>query len=190
LVDMSLPGVEVRPLVTITGEPGFSELFFADVRVHASALLGPLNEGWKVATTTLAHERAGVAKLHLSLRRGVRELIDQARETGAAGDPVLRQKLARVYLEAEYLKLLADRAISGQLHGRPLGPEGSVAKLVWSDVQNHLAEVASDVHGAAAWTSPDGMRRVSVRSVSIAGGTTQVNKNIVAQRVLGMPRGG
>jgi alkylation response protein AidB-like acyl-CoA dehydrogenase len=189
LVDMTLPGVEVRPLVTITGDPGFSELFFTDVRVPASALLGPLDEGWKVATTTLAHERAGVAKLHLSLRRSVRELIDEARGTGAADDPVVRQKLARVYLEAEYLKLLADRAISGQLHGRALGPEGSVAKLVWADVQNHLAEVASDVYGADGWNLTNGMRRVSVRSVSIAGGTTQVNKNIVAQRVLGMPRG-
>jgi alkylation response protein AidB-like acyl-CoA dehydrogenase len=188
LVDMTLPGVEIRPLVTITGDPGFSELFFTDVRVPASALLGPLNEGWKVATTTLAHERAGVAKLHLALRRGVRELIDEAREAGVAGDPVLRQKLARVYLEAEYLKLLADRAISGQLHGRALGPEGSVAKLVWADVQNHLAEIASDVHGPDGWNLANGMRRVSVRSVSIAGGTTQVNKNIVAQRVLGMPR--
>ena len=189
LVDMTLRGVEVRPLVTITGDPGFSELFFTDVRVPASALLGPLNEGWKVATTTLAHERAGVAKLHLGLRRGARELIEQAREAGVAEDPVLRQKLARVYLEAEYLKLLADRAISGQLHGRPLGPEGSVAKLVWADVQNHLVEVASEVHGADAWNLRNGMRRVSVRSLSIAGGTTQVNKNIVAQRVLGMPRG-
>ncbi|MEY2435043.1 MAG: hypothetical protein QOC92_4768 [Acidimicrobiaceae bacterium] len=189
LVDISSPGVEVRPLVTITGDPGFSELFFTEVRVPSSALLGPLNEGWKVATTTLAHERAGVAKLHLALRRGARELIDAARATGAADDPVIRQKLARVYLEAEYLKLLADRAISGQLHGRPLGPEGSVAKLVWADVQNLLAEVSSEVFGPDGWTDDNGMRRVSVRSVSIAGGTTQVNKNIVAQRVLGMPRG-
>jgi alkylation response protein AidB-like acyl-CoA dehydrogenase len=189
LVDMALPGVEVRPLVTITGDPGFSELFFTDVRVPASALLGPLNEGWKVATTTLAHERAGVAKLHLALRRGIRELIEVARANGTADDPVIRQRLAHVYLEAEYLKLLADRAISGQLHGRPLGPEGSVAKLVWADVQNHLAEVASEVYGPDGWDLANGMRRVSVRSVSIAGGTTQVNKNIVAQRVLGMPRG-
>ena len=189
LVDMSLPGVEVRPLVTITGDPGFSEVFFTNVRVPASALLGPLNEGWKVATTTLAHERAGVAKLHLALRRGARELIEAARRNGTAEDPVIRQTLARVYLEAEYLKLLADRAISGQLHGRALGPEGSVAKLVWADVQNHLAEAASEVYGADGWDLTNGMRRVSVRSVSIAGGTTQVNKNIVAQRVLGMPRG-
>ena len=189
LVDMSLPGIEARPLVTITGDPGFSELFFTDVRVPSSALLGPLNEGWKVATTTLAHERAGVAKLHLALRRGAQELIDAARASGRADDPVIRQKLARVYLEAEYLKFLADRAISGQLHGRPLGPEGSVAKLVWSDTSNHLAEAWSELLGFDGWTGSHAQTRVSVRSLSIAGGTTQVNKNIVAQRVLGMPRG-
>jgi alkylation response protein AidB-like acyl-CoA dehydrogenase len=183
LVDMRAPGVEARPLVTITGERGFSELFFTDVRVPVSALLGPLNEGWKVATTTLSHERAGVAKLHLSLRREVRELIEAARSNGRADDPVLRQQLARVYLRAEYLKLLADRAISGQLHGRPTGPESSLVKLVWSDVSNEVAEAWTDVTGTID------MRRISVRQVSIAGGTTQVNKNIVAQRVLGMPRG-
>src|SRR3954452_23855900 len=186
LVDMALPGVEVRPLVTITGEHGFSELFFTDVRVSASALLGPANEGWKVATTTLSHERAGVAKLHLALRRDVRALIDAARANGRIDDPVLRQRLARVYLEAEFLKLLADRAISGQLHGRPTGPESSLVKLVWSDVSNHIAEMWTEVAG---FDGDVGMRRVTVRQVSIAGGTTQVNKNIVAQRVLGMPRG-
>ena len=182
LVDMSLPGVDVRPMVTITGEHGFSELFFTDVRVPSSALLGPLNEGWKVATTTLSHERAGVAKLHLALRRDVRELIEAAQARGRADEPVLRQRLARLYLEAEYLKLLADRAISGQLHGRPTGPESSLVKLVWSDVSNHVAETWTEVTGDVD------VRRLSVRQVSIAGGTTQVNKNIVAQRVLGMPR--
>ena len=186
LVDMTLPGLEVRPLKTITGDLGFSELFFTDVRVPSSALLGPLHEGWSVATTTLTHERAGVAKLHLSLRRQVRELILEARSVGV--DQVGRLALARLYLEAEYLKLLADRAISGQLHGRPTGPEGSLVKLVWSDLQNHIASTASAVLGPAAWTGPRGMQRVSVRSASIAGGTTQVNKNIVAQRVLGLPR--
>ena len=185
LVDMTLPGIEVRPLKTITGDPGFSELFFTDVRVPASALLGPLHAGWSVATTTLAHERAGVAKLHLSLRRQVRELIEEARATV---DDAGRLRLARLYLEAEYLKLLADRAVSGQLHGRPTGPEGSLVKLVWSDLQNHIAETASAVLGPAAWTGRRGMQRVSVRSASIAGGTTQVNKSIVAQRVLGLPR--
>jgi alkylation response protein AidB-like acyl-CoA dehydrogenase len=195
LVDMSTPGIEVRPLRTITGELGFSELFFTDVRVPATALLGPLHEGWKVATTTLAFERAGVAKLHLQLRRNIAELIDVSRRTTlpdgrtASEDPVLRQRLARIYLEGEYLKLLSDRAVSGQLHGRPTGPEGSLAKLVWSDLSNHLAEVASEVLGADGLLGARGVQRVSVRQSSIAGGTTQVNRNIIAQRILGLPRG-
>jgi alkylation response protein AidB-like acyl-CoA dehydrogenase len=188
LVDMTLPGVEVRPLVTITGEGEFSEIFFTDVRVPASALLGPPNEGWKVAMTTLTHERGGVASLHLRVRRSIRELIDAARQRGRDRDPLVRQALARVYLEGEYLKLLADRAVSGQLHGRPMGPESSLAKLVWSDIENHLADASGLVLGPDANTGTWGRQRVYVRAVSIAGGTTQVNKNIIAQRILGLPR--
>jgi alkylation response protein AidB-like acyl-CoA dehydrogenase len=193
VVDMTLPGIEVRPLVTITGEPEFNEIFFTDVRVPVSALLGPLNEGWKVAVTTLAHERGGVASLHLGVRAKVQQLLAEARRTAvgdhtATEDPVLRQVLARVYLEAEYLKLLSDRAISGQLHGRPLGPEGSLAKLLWSEVENHIAEASAEVLGSAAATGPWARDRVYVRALTIAGGTTQVNKNIVAQRILGLPR--
>ena len=194
LVDMTLPGVEVRPLVTITGEREFNEIFFSDVRVPADALLGPLNDGWKVAITTLAFERGGVAALHLGVRAKVQQLLEAARTTPlgdhtAADDPVLRQTLARVYLEAEYLKLLSDRAISGQLHGRALGPEGSLAKLLWSEVENHIAEAAADVLGPAAGAGEWGRNRVYVRALTIAGGTTQVNKNIIAQRILGLPRG-
>jgi alkylation response protein AidB-like acyl-CoA dehydrogenase len=107
----------------------------------------------------------------------------------ASEDPVLRQRLARIYLEGEYLKLLSDRAVSGLLHGRATGPEGSLAKLVWSDLSNHVAEVASEVLGADGLLGARGVQRVSVRQSSIAGGTTQVNRNIIAQRILGMPRG-
>jgi alkylation response protein AidB-like acyl-CoA dehydrogenase len=186
--------VEVRPLVTIAEEREFNEIFFSDVRVPAGALLGPLNEGWKVAMTTLAFERGGVAALHLGVRTKVQRLLETARNTPfgdhtAAEDPVLRQTLARVYLEAEYLKLLSDRAISGQLHGRALGPEGSLAKLLWSEVENHIAEAAADVLGPAASSGEWGRDRVYVRALTIAGGTTQVNKNIIAQRILGLPRG-
>ncbi len=194
LVDMTLPGVEVRPLVTITGEREFNEIFFDDVRVPKEALLGPLNEGWRVAMSTLAYERAGVANLHLGLRSKVVDLLNLAKQTPIGGgrhasdDPVLRRKLARVYLEAEYLKLLADRAISGALHGRPMGPESSVAKLVWSETEQHLGEVAGDVLGPDANRGRWGRDAVYSRAVTIAGGTTQVNKNVIAQRILGLPR--
>jgi alkylation response protein AidB-like acyl-CoA dehydrogenase len=194
LVDMTLPGVEVRPLVTITGDKEFNELFFTDVRVPVSATLGPVNEGWRVAMTTLAYERGTVANLHLGLRRQIGELLEVARTTPigggrmAADDPVIRQKLARIYLEGELLKMVADRAISGSLHGRELGPESSVAKLHWSETCQHLSEVAVDVLGPAANGGRWGRDRVYTRALTIAGGTTQVNKNIVAQRILGLPR--
>jgi alkylation response protein AidB-like acyl-CoA dehydrogenase len=201
LVDMTLPGVEVRPLITITGEIEFNELFFTDVRVPVDQTLGPVNEGWRVAMTTLAYERGTVAKLHLGLRAKVGRLLALARETpvGGAGkagagknmaadDPVLRQKLARVYLEAELLKLISDRAISAELHGRAMGPEGSIAKLVWSEAEQHLTEVAADVLGPDALSGPWARDRVYSRALTIAGGTTQVNKNILAQRILGLPR--
>jgi alkylation response protein AidB-like acyl-CoA dehydrogenase len=189
LVDMTLPGIEVRPLVTITGEQEFSEIFFTDVRVPRDALLGPLNEGWRVAMTTLAYERGTVANLHLRLRRKIGDLLEVAKQRAAVRDPVVRQKLARVYLEGELLKLVSQRAISGALHGREMGPESSIAKLVWSEAEQHLGEVAGDVLGPDANTGRWGRDRVAMRSYTIAGGTTQVNKNVIAQRVLGLPRG-
>ena len=194
LVDMSLPGITIRPLITITGSHDFNEVFFDDVRVPAASMLGPEHDGWRVAMTTLSHERGGVAKLHLGTRAKVDRLLDTAKHTPvgdgrtAAQAPALRQRLARVYLEAELLKLVSDRAISGELHGRALGPESSIAKLVWSETEQHIAEVAAAVLGPDAGTGPWGTDRVAVRSHTIAGGTTQVNKNIIARRVLGLPR--
>ncbi len=195
LVDMTLPGVDVRPLTTITGDREFNEIFFTDVRVPVDMTLGPVNEGWRVAMTTLAYERGTVAKLHLALRAKIRRLIETARATPgprgaerAIDDPVLRQKLARLYVEGELLKLVSDRAISAELHGRSMGPEGSIAKLVWSEAEQHAAEIATDVLGADGLEGRWGRDRVYSRSLTIAGGTTQINKNIIAQRVLGLPR--
>jgi hypothetical protein len=191
---MTAPGVEVRPLVTITGEKEFNEIFFTDVRVPVANTLGAANDGWRVAMTTLAYERGTVAKLHLGLRAKIRRLLDTAASAPlgdgrvATDDPVLRRALARVYLEGELLKLISDRAISAELHGRSMGAEGSIAKLVWSETEQHIAEVAAAVLGSEADGGTWGTDRVGVRSHTIAGGTTQVNKNIVAQRVLGLPR--
>jgi alkylation response protein AidB-like acyl-CoA dehydrogenase len=195
LVPMTLPGVETRPLPTLTGETEFNEIFFTDVRVPVTSTLGPVNEGWRVAMTTLAYERGGVTKLHLGTRAKVQRLIATARDTPlgdgrhATDDPVLRQALARVYMEGELLKLIAERALSAELHGRAMGPEGSIAKLLWSEVDQHVTEVASEVLGPDALSGPWARDRAYSRALTIAGGTTQVNKNIVAQRILGLPRG-
>jgi alkylation response protein AidB-like acyl-CoA dehydrogenase len=194
LVDMTLPGIEVRPLVTITGERDFNEIFFTEVRVPSSSLLGPENEGWRVAKTTLTHERGGVAALHLGLRKKIRTLLDLARSTtidgrAASKDPLLRQRLAAVYLEGELLKLLSERALSAAIHGRAPGPESSLAKLTWSQAEQHLAEVAAQVLGPTAGNGQWARDLVYSRSFTIAGGTTEVNRNIIAQRILGLPRG-
>jgi len=187
LVDLHRPGIEVRPITTITGEREFAELFFRDVRVPLEARLGGENEGWRVAMTTLTAERAGVATLHLGVRERIRALIGDAHRAGALADPRLRHSLARVYVEGELLKLLSERALSGIVHQRS-GPEGSLVKLVWSQTEQRVAEVAADVLGPSALAGPWAQARLAVRSYSIAGGTTQVNKNIVAERVLGLPK--
>ncbi|WP_208028479.1 acyl-CoA dehydrogenase family protein [Rhabdothermincola sediminis] len=193
LVDMTTPGIEVRPLVTITGEREFNEILFIDVRVPVGNLLGPENEGWRVAMTTLAHERAGVANLHLGVRAKIGRLIGTARDLQVDGrpltsDPGVRRRLARAYLEGEYLKLLAERAVSGALHGRAAGPESSVAKLVWSELEQDLGLIAAELLGPDANAGEWGRDRVYTRALTIAGGTTQVNKNVIAQRILGLPR--
>ena len=194
LVDMTVPGVEVQPLTTITGAKEFNELFFTDARVPRDALLGPLNEGWRVALTTLTYERGSVANLHLGLRAKIASLLDEAKHTPVGGgrmasdDPVLRQELAHVYLEGELLKLLSERAISGAIHGRDAGPESSIAKLVWSETEQHLGEVAGDVLGPDANVGRWGRDRVYMRALTIAGGTTQINKGVLATRMLGLPR--
>jgi alkylation response protein AidB-like acyl-CoA dehydrogenase len=187
LVSLRQPGVEVRPIVTLTGESDFAELFFRDLRVPADALLGAENDGWRVAMTTLTAERSGVATLHLSVRGRIRALIEDARKAGALDDPRRRERLARLYLDGELLKLLSERALSGIVHQRQ-GPEGSLVKLVWSQTEQHVAEVAAEVLGTAALGGPWAHARLAARSYSIAGGTTQVNKNIVAERVLGLPK--
>jgi alkylation response protein AidB-like acyl-CoA dehydrogenase len=193
LLDMTLPGVEVRPIVTITGESEFSEIFLSDVRVSDSARLGPENMGWMVAMATLNSERGGVAGLQLEVRKRIRKLLDDSRDASAAGgsaaqDPVLRQKMARLYLDGEYLKLLSDRAISAMVHDRP-GAEASLVKLVWAEVSQQICDVQSEVLGPAGILGASGRERLSSRALSIAGGTTQVNRNIVARRVLGLPKG-
>ena len=193
LVDMHLPGITVKPLTTLTGADEFAEIFFDDVRVPRSALLGPVNRGWEVAMTTLSNERAGVANLHLGVRNKIARLIQAARDREVDGRPVsqnsvVRQQLARIYLYGEYQKALADVCIAGELNGRPPGAESSVTKQSWSDIEHMIGEASASVLGAEAHGGSWGDNRLYSRATSIAGGTTQINKNIIARRVLGLPK--
>jgi alkylation response protein AidB-like acyl-CoA dehydrogenase len=192
IVDMKLPGIEVRPLVTINGAADFAEVFFTDVRVPADALLGPLNSGWQVATTTLSHERAGAARLYAQMEVQLSDLVADLKEHVVDGRPALENsatlsRLGEVAVRIKYLELLCKRSISAMLHGGDALGSASLAKSVWAELGQDLAELAFDVLGpfnGGRWAD----RRLSSRSLTIAGGTTQINKGIVATRVLGLPR--
>ncbi len=193
IVDMALPGIEVRPLVTLNGDTDFAEVFFHDVRVPAHALLGPLNAGWQVATTTLSHERTGAARLYAEMQVRLEELVDDfAAQEGSAPrpleDPVILRRLGEIAVRIKYLEVLCQRSISATLHGGDPFASASLAKTVWGEIGQDMAALAFDVLGShgtsAAWAN----YRLTSRSLTIAGGTTQINKNITAQRVLGLPR--
>jgi alkylation response protein AidB-like acyl-CoA dehydrogenase len=188
IVDMRLPGIQVRPLVTLNGDTDFAEIFFHDVRVPADALLGPLNAGWQVATTTLSHERAGAARLYAEMQVRLEELVGDISAAQAADDPVTLRRLGEIAVRIKYLEVLCQRSISATLHGGDAFGSASLAKTVWGEIGQDLAALAYDVLGAHGRNASWANYRLTSRSLTIAGGTSQINKNITAQRVLGLPR--
>lgn len=200
IVDMSLPGIETRPLVTLNGAADFAEVFFNDVRVPVDALLGPLNAGWQVATTTLSHERAGAARLYAQMEVQLNDLVADLAAHTVDGEPALANgttlgRLGDIALRIKYLELLCKRSISAMLHGGDALGSASLAKSVWAELGQDLAALAFDVFGPGRPHDSRGQssgrwvdRRLSSRSLTIAGGTTQINKGITATRVLGLPR--
>jgi len=187
LVDLSSPGIEARPIRTMAGEVGFAELFFDGARVPRSAALGEVDGGWRIATATLSNERAGVAGLYLGVRDTFDRLVD-AVPGGGLGGGVARDALAARFVAARNLEFLAKRMLGAALAGRPPGAEGSAVKLAWAQCGQDLAVTALDVLGPAALGGPWAESVSSSRALSIAGGTTEVNKNIIGERVLGLPR--
>lgn len=192
LVDMRAPGIDVRPIRSMADDHGFAEVFFDQVRVPRTAMLGGLNDGWSVATRTLNNERAGVAVLYLRLRQKLDHLCEVAStpdEWGrrAIDHPVHRDLLARCYAEVRLVEFLAQRTMAAIRAGRMPGPEGSVIKIAWSATEQLLAAAAT-MFGMDVLSDPWARELLASRSFSIAGGTTEVNRNIVAERVLGLPR--
>ncbi len=188
LVDMRTPGIEARPLRTMTGDAPFAELFFSDVRVPSSALLGPLHGGWKVAMTTLSFERAGVARLHLGLARKLDHLLAEPGASLALRDPRIRDRVVRVYTDIACMRWMAHRSIAKMRSGQPGGADGSMVKLAWGRTDQRLAALAVDVLGAPATLGSWAFNLASACQATIAGGTTEINLNIVGEQALGLPR--
>ena len=191
LMDMEQDGVQVRPLRQITGEAEFNELFIEEARIPRENVVGGENNGWAVAITTLMHERATLAfGLQIRVKITLAELLDEARASGATVDPLVRDRLAQLHIESEVLRLNALRGLSAIMrHGVP-GPEGSLGKWQWAEVNQALTELALDLRGERAVLNDDPWtyRFLRARANSIEGGTTEILKNIVAERVLGLPR--
>ena len=196
IVDMHAPGVEVRPLVQITGHPEFNEIFFTDVKVPKENILGGIGDGWQVAMTTLLHERGTLGfALSATLDVAVRKLIALAKERNVT-DPVLRDRIAREWIELQALKYTNYRSLTTlQKTGIP-GPEGSASKLVWSENNQRLTKLALEILGSHAQLTNGGgyadgywqYQQLRSRGNTIEAGTSEILRNIVAERVLGMPR--
>lgn len=204
LMDMEQEAIQVRPLVQITGEGEFNEIFMEEARIPEANVIGGVGNGWTVAITTLMNERAGLAfasmaQVSNSLKR-LNELAAETRSNGAsaAEDPVHRQRIAQLHIEAEAMRLNAYRGLTKTMESGVPGPEGSLGKWQWADINQEIAELALDIEGAyapldrgAAHAVAGGAWQYSFlrsRANSIEGGTTDILKNIIAERVLGLPK--
>ena len=206
LLDMHQPGVDVRPLKQMTGKEHFGEVFFTDARVPADQVLGEIGGGWNVAMLLLSFERGASAMgYYTTFRRELDEIIEIARRTRrgsgtAADDPVIRQKIAQAVIELEALKLHSLHILTKVERGEELGFESSMTKLQWSETHQDIGELYMDVMGAGGWRTRGDDDAVGhelfalqesalwSRSETIWGGSSQVQRNIVAEHVLGLPR--
>lgn len=204
IVDMHSPGVSTRPLVQMTGEAEFAELFFDTVNVPAENLVGGLNQGWMVALTTLMHERGTLSlSLIVTFEQRLQALIELSRSSSLHGGPALkdsqvRQRLARLYTDVRTFKLNTMSQMSTIGQGHLPGPEGSLLKLQWSELNQRLVELAFELEGPYSGLAPDSVdapfegrwqyEYLRARGNTIEAGTSEVQRNIVADRVLGLPR--
>lgn len=191
LMDMEQPGITVRPLVQITGEAHFNELFLEEVRIPHENLLGGEGNGWKVALTTLMSERAGLGFfLQVQLRQLLDQLVEEASRRGMLDDAYVADRIGDLHMRTEILRLTAYRGLTAiEKYGQP-GPEGSLVKLMWSESNQLLVQLAADLLGPEALSAGTtwSYELLRARGNTIEGGTTEILKNIVAERVLGLPR--
>jgi alkylation response protein AidB-like acyl-CoA dehydrogenase len=203
LVDMHSPGVTVRPLIQLTGEHGFNEVFYDNVRVPKENLVGELNAGWQVSIATLMFERVSGGTRH-PVERTIKELVDLAMRvdlegTPAAKHPYVRQKLAQFSIESNCMRLSRYRSLTAQLKGRVPGPESSFGKLFATELNLRVAMFANELLGPYGALERDSMgavekgrwtqRALSARGLTIAAGSSEIQHNIIGERVLKLPKG-
>jgi 3-oxochol-4-en-24-oyl-CoA dehydrogenase len=196
---MDAPGIEIRPIIEMTGSHTFNEVFFTDVRLPAENLVGEENEGWSLAKVTLGNERVSLSGGGALWGNGpsAYDLFDLVRDKGGVTDSVLRQRLAQLYIEAEILRLIRLRTVTAAVQGRPPGAEASVRKALADEHGQRIMGLAKDLTGPAGMlmnTGPLGSSDAQwaygylfARALTIGGGTTEVQRNIIAERVLDLP---
>jgi alkylation response protein AidB-like acyl-CoA dehydrogenase len=196
---MDAPGVEVRPIVEMTGVHLFNEVFFDDVRIPAENLVGQENDGWRLAKVTLANERVSLSSGGALWGNGptFMDLLETVRKQGSVTDPTLRQRVAALYMEHELLRLTRMRTVSAKVRGEEPGPEVSVGKIMADEHGQKIFELAKDLAGAGAMLTDQGPLGADVAlwhhgflfapALTIGGGTGEVQRNIIGERVLGLP---
>jgi alkylation response protein AidB-like acyl-CoA dehydrogenase len=200
VLDMQTPGIEVRPIKQMDFEQSFNEVFFDNVRVPASAIVGTEHDGWRLAKVTLGNERVSLSGEGALWGIGptAHDLLDLVREAGGVSDPVARQRLAALYIESEVLRLIRLRTVSAKVQGLEPGPEASVRKALADEHGQHVMAAAVDLAGTGGllldqgpFGAPTGMWAKGYlysRALTIGGGTSEVQRNILAERILGLPR--
>jgi alkylation response protein AidB-like acyl-CoA dehydrogenase len=198
LIPLNVPEIRYRPIRQLSGAAEFYEDFLDGVRVPLFNVIGGVNNGWRVAMTTLGHERGGRAAIqHLGYEREFWELVETARKYGKTADPLVRQQLAMAYTGVQLMRFGGLRTLAGLAEGRAPGPEASVAKLAWSEYHKRLGEIAMSIVGTDVLVRPDGAGYpttswqnvfLSSRSGTIYSGTSEIQRNIIGERGLGLPK--
>jgi alkylation response protein AidB-like acyl-CoA dehydrogenase len=198
LISFTGPGVQYRPIRQLSGAAEFCEDFLDGVRAPLFNVIGGLGNGWRVAMTTLGHERGGRATTaHLGFEREFWDLVEAARKRGKTTDPLVRQQLAWAYTGVQLMRCSGLAALAAAAQGRPPGPEASVTKLFWSEYHKRLGEIAVGIEGSDTLIRPEGPGYptsnwqnvfLSSRAGTIYSGTSEIQRNIIAERALGLPR--
>ena len=196
---MDTPGIEIRPIIEMTGGHTFNEVFLTDVRIPADNLVGEENRGWSLAKVTLSNERVSLSSGGALWGMGptADDLLDVVRAHGGAQDPLLRQRLAQLHIEAELLRLIRLRTVTSAIKGEPPGPEASIRKVMADEHGQHVFELAKDLAGTAGVRDDVGPYGgdpamwahgfLFAPALTVGGGTGVVQRNIIGERVLGLP---